>query len=44
MDKAKKAELRKLRKKAIKRQNSSASKLTMAEAIRLISSETDGQI
>jgi hypothetical protein len=34
MDKAKQTQIRKLRKKAIKLQNSSPSKLTMAEAMR----------
>lgn len=34
MDKVKKAEHRKLRKKAIKLQNSSSSKLSMAEALK----------
>ena len=34
MDKAKKVETRKLRKKAIKLQNSSSGKLTMAEAMK----------
>lgn len=36
MDKKKKAEVRKLRKKAIKLQNSSSRKLTMAEAIMIV--------
>ena len=36
MDKKKKAELRKIRRKAIKLQNTSSRKLTMSEAILLV--------
>jgi len=39
MDKTKKVEQRKLRKKAIKLQNSSSVKLTMAEALKRVSVE-----
>ena len=39
--KEKKAQLRKLRKKAIKRQNVSSSKISMAEAMREVSREAD---
>jgi hypothetical protein len=41
MDKAKQTEIRKLRKKAIKMQNSSPSKLTMAEALRRVQKPVD---
>lgn len=41
MDKNKKAEVRKLRKKAIKVQNSSSRKLTMAEAIAVVLKPVD---
>ena len=39
MDKKKKAEVRKLRKKAIKMQNSSSAKLSMAEALSRVQAE-----
>jgi hypothetical protein len=39
--KEKKAELRKLRKKAIKAQNTSSDKLSMAEAMRRVQQPTD---
>jgi len=39
MDKNKKAEVRKLRKKAIKIQNSSSVKLSMAEALKKVGAE-----
>ena len=41
MDKVKKAEHRKLRKKAIKLQNSSSVKLTMAEALKRASKKDE---
>ena len=41
MDKNKKAEVRKMRKKAIKVQNSSSRKLTMAEAIAVVLKPVD---
>jgi hypothetical protein len=41
MDKSKKAEVRKLRKKAIKMQNTASRKLTMAEAINMILKPVD---
>jgi len=39
MDKNKKREVRKLRKKAIKLQNTSSSKLSMSEALRRVQNE-----
>jgi hypothetical protein len=44
MDKAKKTQLRKLRKKAIKMQNSSANKLTMAEALNRVQVAVQGSL
>jgi len=41
MDKNKKAEVRKLRKKAIKVQNNASRKLTMAEAINIVLKPVD---
>ena len=41
MDKVKKAEQRKLRKKAIKLQNTSSSKLSMAEALKRASTKNE---
>ena len=41
MDKAKKAEQRKLRKKAIKLQNMSSNKVTMAEALKRANKNED---
>lgn len=44
MDKNKKAEIRKLRKKAIKMQNNSSSKLSMAEALSRVQAEAQGPL
>lgn len=44
MDKKKKAEVRKLRKKAIKMQNMSSVKLSMAEAITRIQADAQGSL
>lgn len=41
MDKNEKRKIRKLRKKAIKLQNTSSSKLSMAEALRRVKFESD---
>jgi len=41
MDKKKKAEIRKLRKKAIKLQNSSSRKLTISEAIVIVQNSVE---
>ena len=44
MDKKKKAEVRKLRKKAIKMQNNSSAKLSMAEALNRVQSEAQDSL